>query len=78
MKEIKIYGSTCPDCTDTKLIVQDVIKEHNIEAKVIRIEDINAILKASIFSIPAVSVNGEIVFEGACPTKAFLESVLVG
>ena len=77
MKEIKIYGSACPDCTDTKIVVQDVIKEHNIEAQVIRVENINDILKASIFTIPAISVDGEIISEGACPTKSFLESVLV-
>lgn len=77
MKEIKIYGNTCSDCTDTKLVVESVIKENNIKAKVVRIESIDEILRDSIFTIPAVAVDGEIIFEGACPTKAFLESILL-
>lgn len=77
MKEIKIYGSACPDCTDTKNVVQDVVRENNIKANVIRVDSINEILRESIFTIPAVAVDGKIVFEGACPSKAFLESVLL-
>lgn len=69
MTHIKIYGSSCPDCTDTKLVVEKVIKENNFQATVEKVEDINQILNDSVFTIPAISVDGKIVIEGRCPTK---------
>ena len=69
MTQIKIYGSSCPDCKDTKVVVDEVIKENNFHANVEKIEDITQILKDSVFTIPAISIDGTIVIEGRCPTK---------
>jgi len=76
MTQIKIYGSFCPDCNDTKIIVEEVLKENDFNAKVEKIEDITQILKDSIFTIPAISIDGTIVIEGRCPTKEELVGFL--
>ncbi len=69
MTQIKIYGSSCPDCKDTKTVVEEVLKENDFNANVEKVEDITQILKDSVFTIPAISIDGTIVIEGRCPTK---------
>lgn len=72
MTQIKIYGSSCPDCKDTRLIVDEVLQENNFRANVEKVEDITQILNDSVFTIPAISIDGKIVVEGRCPTKGEL------
>ncbi len=69
MKIIKILGTGCPSCISTEKIVLEVVKEINITAEVIKVEDIQEIMAYDILSTPAVVIDEVVVIKGKVPTK---------
>ena len=67
--KIKILGTGCPNCKRTIAIVQDVIKEYNINAEVEKVEDIMEIMNYDVMSTPAVVVDEKIKIRGKVPSK---------
>lgn len=75
-KIIKILGTGCPKCKTTTAIVQEVIKENNIEAQVVKVEDIMEIMKYDVLSTPAVVIDEVIAIKGRVPSKEELLKLL--
>ncbi|MDA3861132.1 MAG: thioredoxin family protein [Melioribacteraceae bacterium] len=76
-KTIKILGTGCPNCIRTMKVVEDVVKENNIDATVEKVEDIMEIMKYNILSTPAVVVNEVVKLKGRVPTKTEVLELLV-
>ena len=76
IKTIKILGTGCPKCKQTTAIVTEVVEENNIEATIIKVEDIMEIMKYNIMSTPAVVINEEIAIKGRVPSKKELLEIL--
>ena len=68
-KTIKILGTGCPKCKQVTAIVESVVKENNIDATVVKVEDIMDIMKYNVLSTPAVVVDEEVKIKGRVPTK---------
>ena len=68
-KTIKILGTGCPKCKQTTAIIEAVVNENNIEATVIKVEDIMEIMQYNVLSTPAVVVDEEVKIKGRVPTK---------
>ncbi len=77
-KVIKILGTGCPKCKTTIELVEEVVKENNIQAEVIKVEDIMEIMEYNVLSTPAVVVDEEIKIKGRVPSKAELKDLLIG
>ena len=75
-KTIKILGTGCPKCKQTTALVEDVIKENNIDATVIKVEDIMDIMAYNIMSTPAVVIDEEVKIRGRVPSRAELLELL--
>lgn len=75
-KIIKILGTGCPKCKSTISIVEEVLKEKNIDATVEKIEDIMEIMKYNVLSTPVVVVDEEIKIKGRVPSKKEVEELL--
>jgi len=75
-KIIKILGTGCPKCKQTTNIVTEVVKENNIEATIIKVEDIMEIMEYNIMSTPAVVIDEKIAIKGRIPSKAELIDIL--
>lgn len=67
---IKILGTGCPKCKRTTSVVEEVVEENGLEAKIEKIEDIMEIMKYNVMSTPALVINDEITIRGRVPTKA--------
>ena len=76
MKIIKILGTGCPNCKRTEAVVKTVVEELNIQAEIIKVEDIQDIMAYDIMSTPAVVINEEIVVKGRVPSFDEIKSLL--
>ncbi len=68
-KTIKILGTGCPKCKTTTALIEEVVKENNIDAEIIKVEDIMEIMQYNVLSTPAVVVDEEIKVKGRVPSK---------
>ena len=58
--KIEIYGPGCPKCKRVFQNVQEVVKDLNLEAEVVKVEDIQKIINAGVIMTPAFAVDGEV------------------
>jgi len=75
-KTIKILGTGCPKCKTVTTLVEDVVSEKNIEATIIKVEDIMQIMEYNVMTTPAVLVDEEVKITGRVPTKKELVILL--
>lgn len=75
-KIIKILGTGCPKCKTTIAIVEEVVKENNMNATVEKVEGIMEIMKYNVLSTPVVVVDEEIKIKGRVPSKKEVEELL--
>ena len=68
-KSIKILGTGCPKCKQTTAVVEDVVKENNIDATIEKVEDIIKIMEYNVLSTPAIVIDEEITIKGRVPSK---------
>jgi small redox-active disulfide protein 2 len=74
--EIKILGPGCPKCKILDSLVRKVVAENNIDATVIKVDDIVEIMKYGIMVTPALLVDGRIVMKGKVPSEKEILSYL--
>ncbi len=66
---IKILGTGCPKCKTTTKLVEEVVKENNIDAEIIKVEDIMDIMEYNVLSTPVLVVDEKIMVKGRVPSK---------
>jgi small redox-active disulfide protein 2 len=64
MTEIKVLGPGCPKCKTTYSNVLEAVKQANIEANVVKIEDIEEMMKYNVLTTPVLVINEEIKIKG--------------
>lgn len=62
--KIKVFGTGCEKCTKLYAAVEKVIQQHELDATLEKISDINAITAAGVMMTPALSVDNKIVSSG--------------
>ncbi|NOQ73864.1 MAG: thioredoxin family protein [Crocinitomix sp.] len=76
MKTIKILGTGCPKCKAMETTVREVIQENNINAEVIKVDDIMAIMEYNVLSTPVLVIDEAIKIKGRVPSKSEVEELL--
>ncbi len=76
MKTIKILGTGCARCKATIAVVEEVIAENGIDARVEKVEDIQDIMAYNVLSIPAIVVDEEVKMKGKVPSKDEVKALL--
>lgn len=76
MKTIKILGTGCPKCKQTEAIVREVVKQLNLEAEIIKVEDIAEIMQYNVLTTPVLVIDEEIKIKGRVPVKSEVEELL--
>lgn len=62
--KIKILGTGCASCKALYETVKQAVKDMNIDANIIKEEDLMAIMSYNIMTLPALVVNEKVVSKG--------------
>lgn len=74
--EIKVLGTGCAKCKQTKKLAAEVIKDLNLDATVLEVTDIATIMGYGIMSTPGIVINEKVVGSGGVPTKQQLTQLI--
>ena len=61
---IKVLGAGCPSCHKQYEYVQEVVKELNMDVKIIYVTDLNEVISYGVISMPSLVINDKVVIEG--------------
>ena len=64
---IEILGMGCPKCKKLYENAQIAVREANVQADVVKVEDIQKITDYGLMSTPAIAIDGEIKTAGRIP-----------
>ncbi len=67
--KIKVLGPGCAKCTKTEKLVQEVLKENNIEADVEKVTDLMQIAAYGVMATPSVLIDNDVKCAGKVPKK---------
>jgi small redox-active disulfide protein 2 len=67
--EIKVLGPGCAKCAKTEKLVQEVLKENNIDADVEKVTDIMQIAAYGVMATPSIVIDKDVVCAGKVPKK---------
>lgn len=74
--KIKILGSGCPNCKTLESRVKRVVEKNNIEAEIIKVEDIVDIMAYNIMSTPGLVVDEKMMSKGRVPSEKEIKEFL--
>ncbi|MBL7903581.1 MAG: TM0996/MTH895 family glutaredoxin-like protein [Bacteroidales bacterium] len=74
--EIKILGTGCTNCTNLEKSVREAVAELNLDASVVKEEDIVKIMNYGIMRTPAMVVDEKVIFYGRVPSVNELKEML--
>ncbi|MBK6537872.1 MAG: TM0996/MTH895 family glutaredoxin-like protein [Ignavibacteria bacterium] len=77
MKQIKILGTGCSKCKSTYNNVIEALNKLDIQADVIKIEDIEEIMKYNILATPVLMIDEEIKVKGRVPDINEIKTFLI-
>ena len=58
--KIEILGTGCPKCGKLFQNAKEAVKDLNLGAEVVKVEDIQKIVSAGVMLTPALTVDGEV------------------
>ena len=62
--KIEVFGPGCPKCKRVFQNAQESVKDLNLEAEVVKVEDIEEIIHAGVMMTPAFAVDGKVKSAG--------------
>ena len=74
--EIKVLGSGYSRCKKALELVNKVVKDNGLDAKVEYIDDIMKIMEYNVMSTPAIVVNNEVKIKGSLPSESEIKKIL--
>ena len=74
--EIKVLGPGCSRCKTTNQVIEKVIRENNLDVKLIKVDDLMEMMKYNIMTTPAVVVDEVVKMKGQVPTESDVKKLL--
>jgi len=65
---IEVLGPGCPKCMNTEQNVRKALAEMNIQAEILKVTDIDAIIEKGVMWTPALVIDGKLALQGKIPT----------
>lgn len=74
--EIKVLGPGCTKCKSTYNVIEKVLKENHIDAKLTKVDDIMEMMNYHIMTTPAVVIDEVVKMKGQVPTESEVKKLL--
>jgi len=74
--EIKILGTGCSNCRNLEKVTREAVAELNLDASVVKEEDITKIMSYGIMRTPALVVNEKVLVYGRVPSVHEIKEML--
>ena len=75
-KKIQILGTGCPKCHQLAENAEAAAGALGIEYELVKVTDINEIMKFGVMMTPALAVNGEVKVTGKVPSSDEISGML--
>ncbi len=76
MKTIKILGMGCPSCKQTEQVVKQALDQSGKQAEVLKVEDLQEIMKYNVLTTPVLVVDEKIKIKGRVPNVSEVIALL--
>jgi len=76
MKKIYVLGTGCPKCAKLAANVDEAAKELALDYELVKVTDINEIMKFGVMMTPALAVDGEVKVVGKVPDPEAIKGML--
>ncbi len=77
MKHIKILGPGCAKCKTTYEVVKKAVEQSGVDAEIVKIEDLEGMMKYDILTTPVVVVDEQIKISGRVPSVDEIQKLLL-
>jgi small redox-active disulfide protein 2 len=79
MMEVKIelFSTDCVKCKRLEFSLHQALSEAGIEAELLKVSDIKEMEKRGLRTVPALAIDGEIIFAGIVPPVSELRKILI-
>ncbi|MHA1906883.1 MAG: thioredoxin family protein [Candidatus Thorarchaeota archaeon] len=74
--KIEVFGTGCAKCNTTKTIIKEVLEQHNYDAEILEVKEIDEIIARGVLMTPAVAVDGDVKISGRVPTEQEIKQLL--
>lgn len=76
MKKIQVLGPGCPRCTQLAAAADLAAKQLGLEYEIEKVTDISEIVNLGVMMTPGLIVDGELKFQGKCPSVDELKEII--
>ena len=76
MKKIQVLGTGCPKCKKLAENAETAAKALGIAYELIKVTEINEIMKFGVMVTPALAVDGQVKLVGKVPSPEELQKIL--
>lgn len=76
--KVEILGTGCAKCKKLYDTVKQIADDNNIDAQIVKVEDLDKILEYSVLSTPALVVDGTVKTTGKIPSNDDIKRFLSG
>lgn len=74
--KIQVLGSGCPTCKNLHQMVEEAVKNLNLDLEVEYSTDISRIVELGAMSSPVMAIDDEVIFSGKTPTSEEIEEAI--
>lgn len=75
--EIIVLGTGCAKCKNLEAATKQAVSELQIDAQIIKEEDIVKIMQYGIMQTPGLVINGKVVLSGKLPSNPQLKELIL-
>ena len=72
--KIEIFGPGCAKCNSLEKNVKEAVVQLNSQAEVVKVSDVNEMVKRGVMFTPALFIEGKKMSEGKVPSMEDIKS----